>query len=536
MLLAAMLVFSATSCTKEDIEPEDESKITVVDEKPTLGGTMIIGTIEPKELNPLTSDSKSFADISCLLFERLLEYDEKLKIKPVLAQSWDFIEGTSEYRIKLRDDIYWSDNQPITAKDVIYSLDTIKASAASIYKSNLEHIYSYKAIDTKNISIIFDQPFTYAVDMLTIPIIPEHSFGKGTGIVPVSSGAYKISQYSRLKHMELEQNDKWVKLSKNSNGEAISNPYIQNLKVMFVNDVEAFSTAFQTKELDILNTLSYDWEKYRELKDVSAYEYISMYYDFIGLNHNNPIFADKNVRKAMLHAINRRVLVDKYLLGNAVIVDAPINPSSWLYDKAGRSIMHSKTDAERLLKEAGFSDTNGDKILERNVDGATQTLKFTLTTNSENEFRKKAAEDIKKYLEEIGFSVNIRYFTYADTKLALESKQFDAVLTGYNLAFTQDLSFAFHSTQIALGKNYYSYSNTDFDDLLYQAHTVTDDNRRKEIYQKIQDGFVEEVPCISLFFREGAIVVRNKVKGDIQPDSFNQFRNINKWFISKQGK
>jgi peptide/nickel transport system substrate-binding protein len=317
-------------------------------------------------------------------------------------------------------------------------------------------------------------------------------------------------------------NDKWNGTEK---------PYIEKIKVTFINDTEAFSTAFQSKELDLLNTTSYDWEKYSEMKDVNAYKYATMNYDFVGLNFNNPIFQDKAVRKAMIQGINRKSIVDKYLLGNAAVTDVPINPVSWLNDGEGTKYGYSRTEAQNLLKAAGFADTNNDGLLERDVEGAKQELKFTLLTNNENEFRMKAAEDIKKNLEEAGFKVEISSVAFADLKVAIETKSFDAVLTGYNLSNTQDLSFAFHSTQIESGKNFMSYSNLDFDALLQQSYTAMNDDQRKEIYKKLQHNFREEVPCISLFFRDAAVVVRNKIRGDIKPDIVNPYRNIHQWFI-----
>ncbi|MGE5630003.1 MAG: peptide ABC transporter substrate-binding protein [Caulobacteraceae bacterium] len=516
MLLA---VFVLTACS-EVVQPEAE--ITVEDEKPVAGGTINMASVEPGTLNPLLSKSKSYMEVSKLLFQNLVEYDQNLKIVSALAESWSFEAGTSKCVVRLKNNIYWSDGQDVTADDVIFSMDTIKTSADSIYKSHLEHVYSYKARDSKTIEIVFDQPFANAFDMLNFPIIPQHVYSKDINAVPVGTGPFKVSQYDKLKSMELVYNEKW-------NGQG--KPYIDKVKVTFISDTDAFSTAFQSKELDILNTTSYDWEKYSEMKDVNAYKYTTLNYDFLGLNYKNPIFTDKAVRKAMIQGINRKSIVEKYLLGNAEVTDVPISPVSWLNDGKGITYEYSKVEAQNTLKAAGFVDSNNDGILEREVDGVKQTLKFTLLTNEENDFRKKAADDIKKNLEEIGFSVEIKSLPFNDVKTALDSKQFDVVLTGYSLSNTQDLSFAFHTSQIAGGKNFMSYSNPDFDNLLQQAYVTLDSSQRKEVYTTIQQTFREEVPCISLFFRDAAVVVRNKIRGDIKPDVINPYRNIYEWFI-----
>jgi peptide/nickel transport system substrate-binding protein len=531
IVIVMVLVCSLFLISCKDIDNKTQPEVKIDIEKPSSGGTLVLGSVEPRELNPLRVNSMSFLDASKFIFEQLAEYDSSFKLVPVIAQSWSFVDGTSQCMVNLKNNIFWSDGEEITSSDVVYSLDTIKNAENSAFKEKLLHVYSYQAVDKSTIKIVFDQVYADAFDVLTIPIIPEHVFSGNENAVPVASGPYKISSYTKLKQLELVPNEKWIRLG--SVKEKGIDPYVEKINIQFINDMDAFSTAFQAKELDVLHTQSYDWEKYSEMKDVNIYKYTSLYYDFIGFNFNNSIFQDKAVRGAIMAAINRKGIIDKYLLGNAVLTDVPVNPDSWLYDDQEVNSSYSKTNAQNLLKEAGFADSNNDKILERKYDDVTQTLNFTLITNSENEFRQKAALEIKKNLEEVGIAVEVKTMSFEEMKNAIATKKYDAVLTGYNLSPNQDLNFAFHSSQIASGKNFMSYSNLDMDNWLYQAFTSTDDNTRKEAYNKIQKTFRDEVPCISLFFRESAIVVRDKVKGEISPDAMNPYKNIQNWFIAK---
>jgi peptide/nickel transport system substrate-binding protein len=531
IVIVMILVCSLFLISCKDIDNKTQPEVKIDIEKPSSGGTLVLGSVEPRELNPLRVNSMSFLDASKFIFEQLAEYDSSFKLVPVIAQSWSFVDGTSQCMVNLKNNIFWSDGEEITSSDVVYSLDTIKNAENSAFKEKLLHVYSYQAVDKSTIKIVFDQVYADAFDVLTIPIIPEHVFSGNENAVPVASGPYKISSYTKLKQLELVPNEKWIRLG--SVKEKGIDPYVEKINIQFINDMDAFSTAFQAKELDVLHTQSYDWEKYSEMKDVNIYKYTSLYYDFIGFNFNNSIFQDKAVRGAIMAAINRKGIIDKYLLGNAVLTDVPVNPDSWLYDEQEVNSSYSKTNAQNLLKEAGFADSNNDKILERKYDDVTQILKFTLITNSENEFRQKAALEIKKNLEEVGIAVEVKTMSFEEMKNAIATKKYDAVLTGYNLSPNQDLNFAFHSSQIASGKNFMSYSNLDMDNWLYQAFTSTDDITRKEAYNKIQKTFRDEVPCISLFFRESAIVVRDKVKGEISPDAMNPYKNIQNWFIAK---
>jgi len=163
-------------------------------------------------------------------------------------------------------------------------------------------------------------------------------------------------------------------------------------------------------------------------------------------------------------------------------------------------------------------------------------LRFTLVTNEDNIFRKTACQEIKKNLEEIGFYVDLQFMSFENVKKLMESKKYAAVLTGYNISSDQDISFLLASSQIYGGKNYASYSNPELDALLAQAQTTVDENQKKLLYSQIQDVLREEVPCISLLFREAAIVARDKIKGDLKPDYINPFRNIENWYVKKNSQ
>jgi len=521
-LIFILAVSLLASCTQID-EPGVE--ITVVeDEKPEAGGEISLGCVEPQSLNPIANKNQTYLDISKLLFESLFEYDENMKLTPILAESFSFNNGISQCIIKLKSGVKWSDGEPLTGKDIKFTMDNIKYSPDSIYKKNLEQIYSYQVVGNDGIKINYRGSVANPLDSLTFPIIPEHIYGKDANAIPVGTGKYKISDYSKAKNMELIVNE--IR-------QTTKMPYISKIKVTFINDMEAFSTAFRSKQLDMLNTSEYDWEKYKEIQDVTTHKYKTNNFDFISLNFKDQIFQDKAVRKAMMLGINRKQLIDKYLLGNATLTDTPINPASWLYDGKTSTYAYNKAEAKRILEEAGYGDANDDKILDKEVDKKRFSLRFTLVTNEDNSFRKTACQEIKKNLEEIGFYVDLQFVSFEGVKKLMESKKHGAVLTGYNLSFDEDMSFLLASSQIIGGKNYSGYSNPELDVLLSQAQTTIDENDKKQIHADIQTMLREEVPWISLLFREAAFVTRDKIKGELKPDYANPYRNIENWYVKK---
>ncbi len=111
---------------------------------------------------------------------------------------------------------------------------------------------------------------------------------------------------------------------------------------------------------------------------------------------------------------------------------------------------------------------------------------------------------------------------------------FDLVLLGWELSLLPDLSFAFHSTQIDDGSNFINYKNENMDQLLVRAFRATTRAEKKNIYGEIQKLIVEDLPYVSLFFRNNAILIDDKIKGEIKPIYSNIYNNIDKWFIPKE--
>ena len=521
IILCFLLLFSVAGCNQQLGNGTDTA---VADTTPVAGGTMQIGCVEPETLNPILTKEKSYIEICSILFESLYKYDDSLKLKPSLIESFNRTDS-NKVIITIKSQAVWSNGSKITANDIKFTIDSIKTGIYSAYKIDVSHIMAYKVINEEQLEIDFDQTVIDGREFLVFPIIPAVSFYNNPAAVPITSGSYKIAAYNKINSLELTKNEKWIGENK---------PYIENIKVVFINDLAAYSTAFQSRELEALNVLSYDWGKYNDIESVKSYTYVTMNCDFLGFNFANPLLSDLAVRSAIAKSINKKALVDKYLLGNGVVTDVPINPNSWLADGKDSKDKFSIVDAQNTIKAAGFTDSNNDGILDRTVNGVKQELRFTLITNQENDFRKKAIEDIKKSLQEAGIKVDIKIMPYVDFTNALYTRSFDMVLAGYNISPYQNLAFALQTSPYPDSKNYWNYSNSDFDSLFLLAATAIDDSTKKEVYLKIQEKFRNEIPFVNICFRKAALVVRDRIKGDLKPTTVNYLNNIESWNIKKE--
>ncbi len=558
------MIFSLTGCNGQlkeiDASVKDGEDNIEKDEKyePVEGGEIVLPLTVLSTLNPLMSENISYHYFSKLIFEGMFQLDENFNIESVLAEEHSIKDGGRIIDIKLRDNVYWHDGEKLTSEDVLFTINTIKhASNETPYKSmfnstlngELGNILDVKIIDDNNLQVIFDKSYSNGVETLIFPIIPKHAFSGGDknlyedalkieNYKPIGTGPYKFSSYEKFKNVKLEVNEEWWK------GKA----YIESVTGKILEDEELILTAFETDQVDVTPSKGNDWGKYAESQRVNINEYISNNYEFLGFNFNNKLFKDgknKGLRKAMVYGINRQAIIEQVYLGHATQIDVPINPSSWLVAESANTYGYNLPKAKEELEKAGWKDRDGDGICE---DENGNKLTLRLTTNSYNLSRLKTANMVAEVLRNLGIEVIKDYSDVIPDNLTEEMLEeqwvnftgkigkgdFDIALLGWELSSIPELSFAFHSSQIKYGTNFIKYRNEKMDKLLVDAFNASPGNGKQKAYEKLEDEIVEQLPYISLFFRNKALLSSNKIQGDIKPQLNNLYYNIENWYIPKE--
>lgn len=532
MLLCVCLTFSVTGCTsiaKSEYEETLQSINTEkkeIDIKPTSGGTLNIAIRNPKTLNPLINEDESIDQVLKLIYDDLIILDENQKPTPNIASTWQLAQDGISLTLSLRNDITWHNGTSLTAKDVIFSLDTIaKSQETSAYKACINNISSYSKIDDYTVLIIYKQPFLGSVYSLNFPIISQDYYKNENillsdkNMIPMGTSAYEFYSFDTMKQLNLKKNSNWFKGS----------PYIDNIRAEIIPKKDAELYSFAQKQIDVLNTDVVDWEKYNGDKEA---EYVTNSYNFIGINFNNSILNDKTLRQALAYAIPKEKIIEEIYLGHAISTDTPINPKSWLSFNKDLKYTYNINTSKELLKQSGWEDLDQNGILEK--DG--KELTFSLLVNEENVQRTETAKIIQDTLKQIGIEVTIVIQNYENYTNKLKTKDFETFLGEWKLSIIPDFSFAFHSSQIAAGNNFISYSNSDMDNLLHQAFVATTEASMIESYKNLENHIIEELPYISLYFRNASVLTSSRVKGELTSNMNNVFLGIENWFIYDDGK
>jgi peptide/nickel transport system substrate-binding protein len=254
---------------------------------------------------------------------------------------------------------------------------------------------------------------------------------------------------------------------------------------------------------------------------------VSFSYTYLGYNLRDQRFADRRVRQALTHAINKREIVQGVLMGLGREASSPYKPGTWFYNSEVPQFPYDPEKARALLAEAGWQPGPGG-ILQK--DG--QPFEFTILTNQGNEIRARSAEIIQRRLRDVGISVKIRIVEWAAFIQEFINKgRFEAVLLGWTTGQDPDLHDIWHSSKTREGElNFIHYKNPEVDRLLEEGRHTFDKEKRKQAYFRLQEILAEDQPYTFLFVPEALPAIHKRFRG-IKPAPAGIDYNFPKWYV-----
>jgi ABC-type transport system substrate-binding protein len=332
--------------------------------QPAMGGSFVEGVVgQPRFINPVYSSvSDVDQDLVELIFSGLLKYDENSKIVPDLAKSYDIKNNGRVYEVYLKDDLFWSDGQPLTANDVVFTIKTIQTSD---YKS--PQIASWIGVEVEKISdqavrFTLKNPYESFLENLTQKIIPQHVW-KDTSpenfpltiynLKPTGSGPYKLKSFKqddlgKIISLELIRNQEYY-------GKA---PYLDKISFRFFDSEEQLLRAAQRNEIQGLSV--FDADRYQALKSVGFQDFhlsLPRYFAIFFNPEKSDVLSDKNVRQALNYGTDKSELVDKALFGYGQIISSPVLPDFYGFSQPTKDYSFDQETAQMLLDKAGFIKT-----------------------------------------------------------------------------------------------------------------------------------------------------------------------------------
>lgn len=494
---------------KSEVPPAGE---TALDSEPVEGDWLIYHlSAEPATLNPITAtDAYEGIINNGKIYETLIERNnETLELDPLLAESWEISEDKLTYTFKIREGIKWHDGTPFTSEDVVFSYNTImnpKVDSPQL-RAYYQEIRDVKAIDDLTVEFTYAKPYFLALEFCGgMPIVPKHIFDKGdfntnpAGRDPIGTGPYKFVRWTTGRDIVIDKNpDYW--------GEK---PKINKIVFKIITDSTVSFQILKREELDVSGLTPIQWERQTNSpsfnENYDKLSYFTPNYSYIGWNSKRPYFADKQVRTALTHLVNRELILEKILYNLGAIVTNPFYINGPEYDKSIDPYPYDPQKAEELLKEADWIDHDGDGI--RDKDGVKFAFEFLIPGGSET--GEKIATILKEELDNMGIQMDIRKTEWAVFTTRLNERNFDAVTLAWSMGVESDPYQIWSSTQAEKGSNFIGFKNKQADKLIEEARTEFDRDKRQELYRKFAEIIHEEQPYTFLFCRKSTVAVNKR--------------------------
>jgi peptide/nickel transport system substrate-binding protein len=485
---------------------------------------------DAKRLLPLLASDSASGDISGRIFNGLTKYDKDIKITGDLAESWDISNGGLEIIFHLKKGVKWHDGIEFTADDVVFTYNTvINPKIPTPYGSNYGPVKKVEALDRYRVKVTYSEPYAPALESWGMGIIPKHILdGQDVADVkfnrnPIGTGPYKLKEWVTGQKIVLEAFDDYFE----------GRPKIDKYIARVIPDP---ATTFLELKFGGIDFMGLTPPQYKLQSDKAVFKkyfqkfrYPAFGYTYLGYNLLDPRFADKRVRLAITHAINKQDIIDGVLLGYGTPCTGPFPPESWAYNPEVKGPEYNPEKAKRLLQEAGWTMGN-DGVLYK--DG--KPLRFTVLINQGNEVRSKTAQIIRENLKKVGIDMDIKVLEWqAMLHDFIDKKQFEAIIMGWGLSRDPDIYDIWHSSKIKEGEfNFISYKNEEVDRLLIEGRSTFDYEKRKKIYNRVHVILSGDQPVTFLFVPDALPVIHKRFKG-VEKAPLGIWHDFIHWHVPK---
>jgi peptide/nickel transport system substrate-binding protein len=452
----------------------------------------------PIHLDPRVGSDAATDEAHGLLFDGLLETDPRGELVGDLAERWETLDGGRLLRFHLREGVRFHDGRPFGAEDVVWTLSSIvDGTVATAKRAAFDPIESVAAVATDTVDIRLREPNASFPVELTIGVVPAGALPDEVDRRPVGTGPFRFVGRSpeRVRLAAFEAH--WA-----------GRPHLDRLTLKEVPDgtvrtLELMDGAVQLVVDDLPPDVV---PRFRQDPAYQVVEAPSGDYAYLGFNLRDPVLADRRVRRAIAHALDRQRLVDTLWRGLGIVGETMLPPGHWARDEALPAIRHDPEAARRLLDEAGHPDPDG--------AGPRPRLALELKTST-TEIYFLQAQVIQAMLAEVGIELTVRSLEFATFYADVQRGDFQTfTLVRSGIVDPNIYRLTLHSASTPpAGHNRGFYANPRFDRLIDRANRATDRGERRALYVAAQRLLARDLPYVSLFVKESVAVMPAELRG-----------------------
>ena len=522
LLLALLLALSATGCGSVAGGGSVQKDSVVI----------AVGS-EPETLDPI----QGWGHGNCPIVQStLIKYNSELAFEKDLATDYSLSEDGLVWTFTLRDDAYFTDGEKVSAEDVVFTLEEAKAAKSAV---DLTYVKRVSAADDTTVIIQLSEPTSILLNTLaSVGIVPKHAYDENYGRNPIGSGPYKFVEWTSQEQILLTANEDYYG----------KKPEIKNVTVVFMSE-DAALAAVQAGKVDVayssatLGNTEVSGYHVEALTSADNRGFtLPMEPDTgktteTGAPIGNNVTCNLEIRQAIAYAIDRQQIADTVLNGFGRPAYSENDGMPW--NNPDVEIETDREYAQKLLAEAGWKDTDGDGIVEKNGLKA----EFCCLYPAGDSVRQAVAMAAAQQVEEIGIKIKVEGKSWDEISKLMFS---EAVLMGWGSANPNETYYLYRSAG-ALLDDYYNpegYVSDRTDGYLKAAMTALTPEEANENWQKVQwDGktgtaMQGECPWVWIVNLDHVTYVRDGLSIGNQPihghgHGFSLIQNLNEWTWSE---
>ena len=515
----------------------------------TASGGELVASIRTEPRNfARFGPPESTTDVVALLLHAGLIRINRIsdEVEPWLAESWTRSADGTQYTMKLRPNVAFSDGHPLTADDVVFSFEAYYDAGVSDALMVDGKPLAVRAVDPQTVSIAFPSPFAPGLRILdNVVILPKHKLGaslkNGTlksawGLsTPPSDlaglGPFVLSTYQPGQRLTFAKNPRYWR--RDEKGRAL--PYLDRVVLEVVPDEATQLLRLEAGQSDMTSSQlpSEDYAPLKRAADEGRAKLYdlgpALYPDFLWINLKPGAFAGDpraawlqrdELRRAISLAVDRKVFADTVFLGAGVPIFGPVSPANrkW-YWEGTPAVPHDPSQAKALLASIGLTD-RGDGVL-RDRSGA--AARFTVVTQKGRPPFERGVSVIRDELKKIGLTVDVAALEGNAVIQQIYSGKYDAMyfnayFSAIDPALTPDVWFSSGSAHFwnPQQKAPATEWEKQIDGLMHALTVSSDEAERKRAFDEVQRIFVEHQPAI--YFVAARIFVGSSTRvGNVTP-------------------
>jgi peptide/nickel transport system substrate-binding protein len=538
LAVATVLIPLLGGCGGDDA-PDSAERQT--GEYRTLGGGPPGGVVvvllegEPDELNPLTYSSLPAYQAVHLLFRSLARRDTTLSgYRPDLALSWE-LRPDSTVVLRLRPDVRWHDGRPVTAEDVVFTIEMQKDErTASSRQADVAAVREVRAIDTLTVEVRLARTGMYTVNaLLEVVPVPKHLLGDVPpermkaapfGRSPVGNGFYRFGRWDSGQNLILEVNADAPE----------GRPALERIVMRFVPDINVAISEMLAGQGDLLPKVPPD-QKSR----IEAARHVELYHGprvrpvWIAWNTARPPMDDPRVRRAVLMATDRERIAEGLFGDEGEPAFSLIPPALREHSSEVSPIPYDPQGARRLLAEAGWRDADGDGVREK--DGS--VLRIEIDYISAEQSRQDVLVAMQSMLRQVGVELVPRGYERTAWVDRLRNQEFVGSFWGWGWGpgvMGPNAEMILHSRSIPPnGPNFAAFSDSIVDALIDSTLVVTDTAVARGLWRRLEQRTIDLAPYAPIFLDPELFAVHQRYR-NVRFRGIEWWEDVIYWYVPEE--